>query len=335
MRWTALALALAWTALHATPCRGQSAQGASGAPSDDALAAARQLFTEAVGDQDAKRYDTALDKFRRVAAVKETANVRYRIASCLDALGRRAEALASYAAAARLGAQDPFMSDAVQASRARAAELDASVARLSVVVPADAPAGTEVRVDEGAVELGALGAPVPLDPGHHTLRATAPGRVPFETAVTLSAGGRVSIAVTLPLAAPSPASASPSPGPGGTRATPTAAWVAVGVGGALAVGSVVALVLRQSNMATLNRDCTANGSGALACPSSTADEVNGAHDAAKIEGPLGIGLGAGAVVALGIGAWLFASAPSSGSSAIAVMPAWSSEGGGILVRGAL
>ena len=51
MRWTALALALA-SALHAVPCRAQS---------DDALVGARQLFVEAVGDEDAKRYETALD----------------------------------------------------------------------------------------------------------------------------------------------------------------------------------------------------------------------------------------------------------------------------------
>jgi hypothetical protein len=111
--------------------------------------------------------------------------------------------------------------------------------------------------------------------------------------------------------------------------------VAVGVGGALAVGSVVSLVLRASNVATLNRDCAATASGSLSCPSWTMNDVNSAHDAAKIEGPLGIGLAAGAVVALGIGAWLFTSTPSSGSSALVVMPAWTPAGGGVLLRGAL
>jgi hypothetical protein len=88
-------------------------------------------------------------------------------------------------------------------------------------------------------------------------------------------------------------------------------------------------------MSTLSRDCSTTSSGSLACPSATMDEVNGAHDAAKIEGPLGIGLAAGAVVAFGIGAWLFASSPSTGSSAFVVMPAWTPEGGGVVLRGAL
>jgi hypothetical protein len=325
MRRTALALALLAT-LHAAPCRAQN---------DGGLAAARQLFTEAVADEDAKHYETALDKFRRVAAVKETANVRYRIASCLEALGRRAEALASYNAAVRLGAQDPSGADAVAASRARAIQLDSVVARLDVVVPPDAPAGTEVRVDDAPVDPDSLTAPVLLDPGHHTLRATAPGRAPFETAVTVAAGANVSITVTLQ---PAPAAPVPSPQPVETRTgtTPVGAWVAVSVGGALAVGSVVSFVLRASNMSTLNRDCpTTTSTGALSCLPAAMAEVNGAHDAAKIEGPLGFGLAAGAVVALGIGVWLFASSPPSDSTAVVVMPAWTGEGGGVLVRGAL
>ena len=322
MRRTALALAIAAT-LHAAPCMAQD---------DDAIATARRLFAEAVGDEDAKRYETALDKFRQVAVVKETANVRYRIASCLDALGRRVEALASYDAAVRLGAQDPSAADAVQASRARAAQLDPTVARLTIVVPPEVCSGAEVRVDDAPIDLGASSPSVPLDPGHHTLRASAPGCAPFETAVTLAAGARVSITVTLQPAGPSPSPASPPPL---ASATPVGAWVAIGVGGALAVGSVVSFVLRASNMSTLNRDCTTTSAGSLSCPSSTQDEVNGAHDAAKIEGPLGIGLAAGAVVSLGIGAWLFASAPKDGSSAVVVMPAWTAQGGGFFVRGSL
>src|SRR5258708_19910802 len=70
---------------------------------DDDLDAARKLFREAVADEDAKRYETALEKFRRVDAQKDTANVRYRIATCLEALGHRAEALANYDAVVRLG----------------------------------------------------------------------------------------------------------------------------------------------------------------------------------------------------------------------------------------
>jgi hypothetical protein len=97
------------------------------------------------------------------------------------------------------------------------------------------------------------------------------------------------------------------------------------------VGSVVSFVLRASNLSTLDGDCTTLPNGALSCPPSRKDTDQSAHDAAQVEGPLGIGLAAGAVVSLGIGAWLFASSPSSSSSAIEVLPA----GPGFVVRGAL
>src|SRR5260370_16479361 len=56
------------------------------------LAVARKTFAQGVADQNAKRFEAALEEFRRVAAVRDTANVRFRIASCLEALGPMAKA---------------------------------------------------------------------------------------------------------------------------------------------------------------------------------------------------------------------------------------------------
>ncbi len=336
MRWPALALASA-VAIHAA---------AASAQTDDALASARRLFTEAVADEDAHRYETALEKFRRVDAVKETANVLYRIASCLEALGRKAEAIAAYDAVVRLGAQDPASAGAVQTSRTHAAQLEPSVARLTVVVPADAPSDTEVRVDDAPAERAPLGASVPLEPGRHTLRATATGRAPFETAVQLSAGDRIAITVTLqPTPAPEPARTEAPPPPprpvqpapvlASSAGPPVGAWVAFGVGGLLAVGSVVSLVLRESNLATLDGDCKTTGSGTLSCPLSSTNDVNAAHDAAKIEGPLGIGLGAGALVAAGVGVWLLLATPRHDTGALIVAPSLGPHHAGLFLQGTL
>jgi hypothetical protein len=334
MRRLALVLAAALS-LHSTPCLAQS---------DDALAGARHLFAEAVADQEAKRFEVALAKFRQVAAVKETANVRYRIASCLDALGRQAEALAAYDAVVRLGAQDPASADAVQASRTRGAQLEASVARLTVVVPPDAPADTEVRIDDALVDRASLAGSLPLSPGRHTLRATASGRTPFEAAVQLSAGGRVTITVTLqpveppapvpptPVPAPTP---SPTPAPSPSAGVPTGTWIAFGVGGVLAVGSVVSLVLRASNLSTLDGDCVTTASGSLSCPASTKGEVSSAHDAAQVEGPLGIGLAAGAAAAIGVGVWMWLASPGGSPSALVIAPSVSPHAAGLFLRGSV
>src|ERR1700733_8556393 len=56
------------------------------------LAAARALFAEALRDEEASRFPEALEKFRRVRAVRDTAAVEYRIGSCYEGLGRRAAA---------------------------------------------------------------------------------------------------------------------------------------------------------------------------------------------------------------------------------------------------
>ena len=47
-------------------------------PSPDELSAAREMFQDAYKDEQEKRYAQALEKFQRVAAVKESASVRYR-----------------------------------------------------------------------------------------------------------------------------------------------------------------------------------------------------------------------------------------------------------------
>jgi hypothetical protein len=335
MRRLAIVLASALS-LQALPCRAQG--------SGD-LAAARLLFAEAVADEDARRYEPALDKFRRVAAVKETANVRYRIASCLDALGRRAEAVAAYDAVVRVGAQEAGAADAVRASRERATQLEPSIARLEVTLPSGAPSDAQVFIDDAPVDARALGGSLPLEPGRHTLRATATGRTPFETAVQLGAGGRVAIAVTLPTSAATLGGAPSTnpPGPGAaadTSATPSTpipagAWIAGGIGGALAVGAVVSLVLRSNNLSTLNHDCTTTPSGSLSCPPSSRNEVSSAHDAAALEGPLGIGLAAGAVVAFGVGALLLWTAPSRASSGLVVTPTIGPAVAGLVVSGSL
>jgi hypothetical protein len=301
-----------------------SAVGAA-AQTDDDLAAARKLFAEAVADEDAKLYETALDKFRKVAAVKDTANVRFRVASCLEALGRRPEALASYEAAKRLGAGDATAVDAVRAATDRAAQIDRALPRLTVLVPSNAPPSTVVQVDAATVDAAALHEGLPLEPGEHSVTATAPGDLPFRTGVTLAEGARVTITVALePLPAPPPAMPPPPPTDQAARRTssgaPAGAWVAFSVGGVLAAGSIVSFALRASNLSTMNHDCQSTGSSTLSCPASLSDTVNRARQAALIEGPLGIGLAAGAVVSAGLGVWLLASQSGSVQVAPAVTP---------------
>src|SRR5580704_3972072 len=125
------------------------------------LAAARKLFAEAVADEEESRYDAALEKFRRVEVVKDTPNVRYRVATCLEALGHRAEAVRSYEAVVRMGENDKTAADAVLASSERLGQLARIVPRLSIVLAPNAPPETQVRLDEIPLLPSDLREPIP------------------------------------------------------------------------------------------------------------------------------------------------------------------------------
>jgi hypothetical protein len=344
----ALAMAVRLVALVATPAYAQTdAQ-------EEQLAGARKLFVEAVADEDANRYDTALEKFRRVAAVKETANVRYRIATCLEALGRRAEALAEYAAAVHLAESEKSgaSADVAREAAARSAQLDRIVPHLTVVVPPTAPPDTEVRIDDQPVTPDALRNPIALDPGKHTITAEASGRVPYRTGVALPEGGSVTITLALEPPKPHPTTDAAAAADGApatpdhsmesaSHAPPLLAIGLVGLGAALTVGSIASFVARSSNLDTMNKDCASPPpppptDGSLKCPYSKSNEVNGARNAAQLEGPLGWGFAIGALAAAGAGTWLLLrSQPAAPRAGLVVSPVVSNTGGMFILSGPL
>src|SRR5690348_4451232 len=69
----------------------------------DELAQGRQLFSEALDDEEHKRFAEALEKFQRVVKIKDTAATRYRIGMAYEGLGKLKEAIEAYNAAIRVG----------------------------------------------------------------------------------------------------------------------------------------------------------------------------------------------------------------------------------------
>lgn len=335
---------MAWALVAAATLRAPDARSQT----DQELAAARRLFAEAVADEDAKRYELACEKFRRVAAVRETANVRYRIATCTEATGHLAEALRAYEAAVRLAQGDKPSADTARAASERAARLDRKVPRLTLVLPPDAPRAADVRVDDVPVPVDVLREPIALDAGHHSIAATAPDRAPFRTGVTLAESGRVTITIALdPLPSTTPASTStatvPSTpigtAPAPSRSTPAGAYVALGLGGALAVGSVVSLLVFESNLHKMDSDCALPaGSGKVGCPTTAAKtDADSAASSAKTDRVLAVGFAGGAVIALGVGAWLLASSTATEASkqGVRFVPVLSRDSAMLVVSGPL
>jgi hypothetical protein len=295
-----LALSAAATSVHAQPKQ----------PTPDELKAARELFQDAYKDEQEKRFAQALEKFQRVAAVKESGSVRYRIGSVLESLGRLREARDAFRALAASKPDLPPPEQEIANSAAeRAHALDKKIPKLVLQLQANPPADTRVSVDGATVPASTSPRMIELDPGEHVVRATSPTSQPSESKVTLTEGGEVPLTVTLePLANKPPTPPPPVETP---QRDNTLAYIALGAGGVLLVTGIVLLAVRAGDISTLNDDCP-NGT----CPLSKMDNLQSKHDQAKLFGPLGVGLGLVGLAGVGVGGYLlFRPAPASGTPA--------------------
>ena len=282
------------------------------AQSEDEKRVARELFQDAYKDEQQKRYTEALEKFQRVARVKETAAVRYRIANVLDALGRLREARDTFRAIAATKASLPTPAEQEIADSAaeRAHQLDARIPRLVLRLDPKWPDGTRVAIDGAAVPASAAPRAIELDPGEHVIAATAPARgqpLSFEGRAVLGERGDVSFVVPPPAGAPSDGvvatvGARPSGERPGDEPPPsskrTLGYVLMGTGGAFALSSIVMLVVRENDIAELSRSCVGN-----VCPTSRQTELESTHDEAALLGPLAATFGIVGLAAIGVGAY--------------------------------
>lgn len=294
-------------------------------PRPDALVAARLLFADALRDEDEGRFGEALEKFERVRLVRDTSSIEYRIGTCYEGLGEVAPAFAAYAAAQALGQGDPQSADILRAAADRFDALAKQVARLRLVMPSQALAGTEVRVDDRAVTPGPDS--MPVAPGRHVVSATAAGAVPFRTDMVLGGGDQVSVTVVLE---PRLATAEPSSNKSNRRST--LGWFAIGGGGALTVAAAILLVARHEAIADLNRACP----GGLCAPGADANGLESTRGRALVEGPVGIACGVAGVALAAAGVYLVAGAhpPASAALDAAVVPTIARGGAGLAFTGA-
>ena len=256
-------------------------------PEDRAVAEA--LFQEARKLMDEKRYAEACPKLEESQRVAPAGGTLLNLAACHEAVGRIAAAWAEYRDA-EAQAKKSGRADREKIARARAAALAPMVPKLVVVVtPEVAALGPAVTRDGVAMGSAAWGVEIPVDPGPHELRVTAPGRTPWATKIELGASKVERVTVPMlepepvveppppppppvaPVAEPRPpAAVTPPPStrpparPTSTPARAIVGWSLAGVGAAsLGVGSyygVRALMKRSdSNGACSGRLCSPEG----------------------------------------------------------------------------
>lgn len=185
-------------------------------PTPEDRAVAEALFQDARRLMEEKRFAAACPKLEEAQRLAPAGGSLLNLAACHEATGRIAAAWAEYRDA-ETQAKKAGRRDREKIAHDRSEALAPLVPKLVIVVGAPIAAlGPRITRDATEVGAAAWGAEIPLDPGPHSLRATAPGHVAWEAVVELEIG-KVSRVTVPPLelvpAPPAKASASPPPAP--------------------------------------------------------------------------------------------------------------------------
>ena len=272
------------------------AQGPA-AVDQDALKRARDQFGQALSLQTGGDWAGALSLLKEVAIIKPTPQVRFNIALCEERLGRLVAALGDY----ELAASDAQAEKADQVRQEVDSRLEALKARVPRVVVQRGDGADSATISLDGVSLGdsVLNNLLPVDPGPHTVEATAVGFQPFKQTFRVVEQQTATIQVKLdavPVAVPPPPPAEPRPVSHGVR---TAGFVVGGVGIASLIASGTLFYLRQNTISDLDKQCGAERSS---CPPSSKNTVDHGKlyttmgDVTLVTGVVGLGLGAALVI---------------------------------------
>lgn len=262
---------------------------------------AEQLFQEARVLVEARRIAEACPKLEESWRLDPAVGTQFNLADCYERLGKTASAFRLFRDVAGI-ARAAGKFERERSAKERMAALAPRLARVRVSFGVKAPGLTVALDGKASLELDGGSEAVPVDPGRHTLSATAPGHVPFETTFDAQEGATATIEV--------PALVSSAPAVAPATRTPASKKVAIGVGAASAVAVAVggvAGVLALEGRAEARRLCPEDPF-AFRCPTvAGSDAWNEARSAGTIS-TVGFVAG-GALLAGAAMLWLLAPSP--------------------------
>jgi hypothetical protein len=314
---------------------------------DDA-ARAQTLFDDAKRLMDKKQFDAACPKLAESLQLDPGLGTRLYLASCYEKAGKSASAFAQYTEAVRTGGTDKR----VAAARQHIATLEPALSMLTLMGELDEDA--VVSLDGKVVEGFAPNKEFPVDPGHHSLVFSAPGKKSRTLDVEIDSGLPASLGLptleddenavdahktpppprpvqVTPVEAPPSAHALAAPPPkedsgSGKR---VGGWVTIGLGVvALNVGATFG-VITLASASDVKSQCPTG-------PCSTQQAID-KNDAAHTSALLADILVPAGVALIGLGAILVAtssSTPAPTAAQLRVLPSVGSSSGGLAVMGA-
>jgi tetratricopeptide (TPR) repeat protein len=272
-------------------------------PKEDTVVEAQRAFEEGKRLARSGDYQKACPLFEKSQRLAPASGTLLNLANCYENLGRTATAWATFrasAAAARLSDNAEREREAL----ARAETLEPRLAKLRIVVPAEARVdGLVIHRDDVLVDRSLWDVPVPVDPGRHLVKARAPQHVPFEQAVDVpGTAGVVDLSLERLKREPSAVEPpQPTPAPDGTPQRIIGLVIgglglaAVGVGIGFGVDALV------KNDASNDAGCVDN-----LCPPDALD----LREQAITEAHLSTGLMVTGLVNVAVGLIVFFTAPS-------------------------
>jgi hypothetical protein len=296
-----------------------------------------------------ERFAEACPKFEESLRLDHGMGTQFNLAHCWEKLGRTASAWALFldvAAAAKAGNQQQREA----AARERAKGLESRLTRLRIDVP-NAPAEAKIERDGQDVGKAAWGMAVPVDPGTHFIRVSAPGKntwtdeieVPATSrtfSVTVPALTDADTPVPVPVGEVEATSSSPppveadveAPRGSGSNGQSVAALIVGGVGlAAVATGTIFAIESRSDNNAALKL-CRTVSNGMEGCQDDNEQrrwsDLVDAAERERMIGFIAFGVG-GAALVTAIILYATADGPQGREAAVSVAPVWAAD-----VRGA-
>jgi nucleoid-associated protein YgaU len=202
-----------------------SARAAQAQNSNTALS--ESLFQQGKQLSAAGNFAEACPKFAASYKLDPATGTLLNLGACEESLGKTATAWAHFNDALGAARRDQVASR-VQYAEGRIKSLEARLIRLQINVPprSDVP-GLEVKLDGEVLSSVAFGMPNPIDPGHHTLDMSAPGKKSAQFLID-AVTPQATLQATVPILADDPA------------ASAAAAPVAAPVAAPAAVAPIVA-----------------------------------------------------------------------------------------------
>ena len=175
--------------------------GTASAQSVDTKALAEQLFNQARDLAKAEQWDEACPKFEASLRYDPVLGTQLNLATCYEHTGKLASAWGLYRDAIELAKKSGDAKRVAYAQK-QATALEPRLPTLRIALPENPPAGMKVERDGIAMDAGAFGVALYVDPGAHVVIASAPGFTAFQQSITLVEGKPETLAIPALVAEP-------------------------------------------------------------------------------------------------------------------------------------